>query len=160
MGLHRLGEVIDDPLHRVQRRHRILEHHADSSTSDLAQLPFGKRHEVDAVEPQLSTGDPGGARRQPHEGLAERRLAASGFADETEDLSAMDVETDVVDRPDHARAGRVFDAQILDRVEDVVHQRSRSFGLKISMSPSPIIVKARTTSMMAKPGNVMSHHAV
>src|SRR5680860_1582136 len=53
----------------------------------------------------------------------------------------------------------VFHREVADRKEDIVHHRSLSFGLKISMSPSPIMVKASTTDITARPGNVIIHHA-
>ena len=51
-------------------------------------------------------------RKQPEDAATERRLAAAGLADETENLARTDVERDAVDRSNGATQRAVVDAQI------------------------------------------------
>ena len=56
----------------------------------------------------------GGGLDQPQDHPAQRRLAAAGLADETEGLTAGEVEGDVVHRPDHL--GRAAEPLLLPEV--------------------------------------------
>ena len=122
---------------------------------------FGEGHQVAPVKEQLPAGDAGGDAVQAHQALAERGFAAGGFAHQPEDLPAADVEADRIDGAHVAGAGVVLDAEIADGKKRLGgHQRSLSLGLRISISPSPIMVKASTITMIAIPGKVISHQAV
>ena len=45
----RLGDLVADALHRVQGRHRVLEHHGDVGAPELAQLVVGGVEDLVAV---------------------------------------------------------------------------------------------------------------
>ena len=82
---HRLGHLVADRLQRVQRRHRLLEDHADVAAADPAHLRLGAAHEVAAVE-----ADPPRrhrpCRQQPHHRERGHRLARPALADHPEHL--------------------------------------------------------------------------
>ena len=50
MLLDRLGDLPADRQHRVQRSHRLLEHHADVAAPHLAHLLLGQPHQIAAGE--------------------------------------------------------------------------------------------------------------
>ncbi len=50
MRAHRLDQLRADPVERVQRGQRVLEDHRDVVAPDRAQLVFGERHQVLALE--------------------------------------------------------------------------------------------------------------
>src|SRR5690606_35828781 len=158
--LYGLGDVVDDPLHRVEGGHRVLEDHSDLPAADVAHLFLTQAHQVLTVEEQLPLGNAGVAWQQAHHRLAEGRLPAAGLPDQAEDFPAADVERDAVDRPQRTGAGVVFDHQVANRVEDLAAHLSRNLGLMISIRPSPSIVRVSTTNITARPGNVTSHHEV
>ena len=72
---HRLGDLVADLQDRVERRHRILEHHRDVAAADSPQLPLRHLQEVLPVEVRLAGDDlPGRLRDQP-----ENRELADAF---------------------------------------------------------------------------------
>ncbi len=160
VGLDRLGEMLDHPLDGIQGGHRILKDHADAAAAHLPHLPLGDPHQIPALEPERAVGDLAGRGDHAHEGLAQCRLAASRLADQAQDLPAPDVERHVVHGVDRTGAGVVHHREPPHGVGDLGHQRSLSLGLKISISPSPIMVNDSTTSITASPGKVISHQAV
>src|SRR3546814_12704875 len=49
-----LGNLEADGLHRVQRRHRFLEHHGEAAAAQPAQLRFRQRQQVAPLEEDLA----------------------------------------------------------------------------------------------------------
>ena len=90
VGVEHLGDLVADAHHRVQRRHRLLEHHADTPAAQGAQLVFVELQQVLAVE-QNAAGHrfdmrPG---QQSHDGVGDHRLAGTGLADHTQGLAGQ-----------------------------------------------------------------------
>ena len=50
MRRHRLDQLPRDAQHRVQRGHRVLEHHGDLGAADVANLRLRQMHHVLAAE--------------------------------------------------------------------------------------------------------------
>ena len=73
---HRLGDLVADRQHRVQRRHRVLEDHRHVAAADLAELLLRQLQQVLALEDRLALRDPG-RRRQPEDRTASRRSCRS-----------------------------------------------------------------------------------
>ena len=46
VGADRFRDLISDPVHRVQRRHRLLEDHRDLGTADLPQPGARRPHQL------------------------------------------------------------------------------------------------------------------
>src|SRR5690606_33093139 len=82
-------------------------------------------------------------------------LARPALADDADDLARGDLEVDAVHRARHTRGRPEMRAQRLDP-EQRAH---RSRGSSASRRPSPTRLNASTTSTMARPGNVATHHA-
>ena len=120
-----LGDLLADGLDRVERRHRLLEHHADVVAAQRAHLVFGGRKDVDAVEGDAA----GGARRMRqklHDGQRRHRLAGAGFADQPHHFAGRDGQLDVLqDRRVADRQRQVLDLEQAHRcrrefrIEDV-----------------------------------------
>jgi hypothetical protein len=96
VGPDRLDELVADGEHRVQRAHRLLEHHADVAAADRAQL--GRGHRVQVAPGQLRA--PGHLRRgreQAEQGHRGDRLAGAGLPDHRDDFARVDLVTDPAD---------------------------------------------------------------
>ncbi len=58
--LQGFGDLSPDGQDRVQRGHRLLEHHADVAAPHLAHFLLGELHQVAPGEQYLAFGDPPG----------------------------------------------------------------------------------------------------
>jgi hypothetical protein len=114
--LQHFADLVAHRVQRVERRHRLLEDHADAAAADAAHRTFAQTHQVLAVEADLA----GRVRRvdQPQDRQRRDRLARSGLAHQRELLAGGDGERDVVDDGRRAEADR----QVAD-VEQLVHVR-------------------------------------
>ena len=135
-----------DGLHRVQRRHRFLKHHADVIAADRAKLGFGQGQQVLIAQHDMT------ARLRPLGQQLHRRqrghgFARAAFAGDGHDLSGVDTEghaledIEPVDR--HRQVGDAKQAHI---------RRTRNRGSSASRSPSPIRFSPSTVRMIANPG--------
>ena len=91
-----LGDLLADGEHRIERGHRLLEHHRDAGAADA--LHARVRRGASGPAPSNRTLPAGDARRrlrqQAHDGQRGDALAAAGFADDAEDLARREVEAD------------------------------------------------------------------
>src|SRR6516162_10398596 len=63
--LKRFSNLAPDGENRIERRHRLLEHHADIAAPNFAHLRIRELHEVAAEEANLAARDsPGRIRNQ------------------------------------------------------------------------------------------------
>ena len=94
---HGFGKLVADLHQRIERGQRVLEDHADPLAADAAHL-FG-REIVDPLipEPDLAARDPPGPVDEPDHGGTRDRLASTAFADDAENGSPGQLETDAVD---------------------------------------------------------------
>ena len=93
MQADRLGDLVADPHHRVERGHRLLEDHRDAVAADRAHLVFVEAEKIGAFEHDGAADDL--ARRVRHQAHDRKRghaLAAAGLADDGQRLAATDVE--------------------------------------------------------------------
>ena len=144
MDLDQLVDLPPDGHQRVERGHRLLEHHRDLVAPELAQALAGDAEQVLAVEPDFpSLRAYVRSGQQAHDRPAGEGLARSGLADQAHDLVASDVEADPFHRKRdgrRARAGARGDREW--RAGAIRPWRSggqvfRSRGLRASFSPSP-----------------------
>ena len=151
MGPQRLRDLVADADHRMKRRGRVLEDHADRRAADLAHPLLGDGDEVHAFEPRVPAGL--SALKQPHERHRRRRLAASALADKAKRFACVEREGDTVDGLRSAEG----DCEILDREKTrrAAHRRP-IFGSSASRSPSPMKLKLVTASVIASPGMTAS----
>ena len=57
MLFQHLGDLPADGQHRVERGHRLLEHHADVAAAHPSHLRLGEAAQVAAIEQDLAGGD-------------------------------------------------------------------------------------------------------
>ena len=87
-----VGELCADSKYWIQGRHRFLENHRNLSAPNRQHLGFGKPHQVTASEPDSPTDDAPRWLDQPHHGVDSDTLAATSFANQTDDLALSDVQ--------------------------------------------------------------------
>src|SRR6202012_5464251 len=113
MDLQRLGDLVADALHRVERRHGVLEHHGDVRAPELAQFVVRRVEDFGAVV----TNRPGlrgrGAGEQAHDGPGEYGLPRAGLADDAERLALVQAEGDALDGLEGPGAGGEGDVEVL-----------------------------------------------
>ncbi len=102
--LDRLGDLVADALHGVQRGHRVLEHHGHLRAPDLAEhVGVGVEH-LAAVEAHAA-GAAGVGGDEAHDRAGQDRLARAGLAHDAEGPAPLEGEVDVLDGADGALAG-------------------------------------------------------
>ncbi len=90
--MQRFGDDTADPLARIERAKRVLEHHLEILALAHQFLRL-QREEVIAVEQDVA----GGRLVERHDEPRERRLAATALAHHAEDLAGIDGERHVVE---------------------------------------------------------------
>ena len=113
MLLQRLDQLGADGQHRIERRHRILEHHRQRPAAQLAQFLRRKLQQVLPIE-HHTAGELCLLRQQLQDGPRQHGLAAAGFADDAERLACADSEIDMVHSTQIAARRRQFDGDILN----------------------------------------------
>ena len=107
-----LGDLVPDRHRRVERRHRVLEDHADLVAPDVPHLVVGERGDLPAVQQDLAAGDVAAGRQQLHDRQRGHRLAAAGLADDAEAFAGFQAQADALQRV-HGRAAQPdFGAQV------------------------------------------------
>ena len=89
MLLQRLDQLGADRQHRIERGHRVLEHHRERTAAQLAQAFAVEAHEILAVE-HHAAGQHGLLRQQLQDRPRQHGLAAAGFADDAERPAGAD----------------------------------------------------------------------
>src|SRR5436190_8985384 len=173
MRLDRLADLGAHLEDRIQRGHRILEHHRDLGPADVPQLLLRHLQQILAVEVRLASNDLArGLRDEPEDRHRADALARAGLADDAEGLAGIDVVGDPVDRLNDAVFGRELHREIPDREDRFSSQGSRLprippvwryartrrwVGSKASRRPSPMKLIQRTIRTIMRPGKVTSH---
>ena len=105
VGAQRVGDLVAHREHRVQRAHRLLEHHGDAPAAQGAHLGVALVEDVAALEQHAAARDLAGrVGDQAHDRLGRHRLAGTRFAHQAEGLAALDREGHAVDRREIAAA--------------------------------------------------------
>ncbi len=88
----RLDQLFAHAERRVERHHRLLEHHADAGAA--LRQPVARRllQQVLAFEQRLSAGDARRIGQQAQQRLADQRLAAAGLTDEGQRFACEQIE--------------------------------------------------------------------
>jgi hypothetical protein len=94
-----------DAQHRIERRHRVLEHHRDAVAAQRAQLIRAHREHVAPLEGDFPPDDPGGLLQQPHQRERRDALAGTRLADNAQRLAGRDRERDAIDGAHDAGIG-------------------------------------------------------
>src|SRR5580658_5723371 len=92
-----LDDLVPDPLHRVERGHRVLEDHRHPPAPDTLELALGSRDKVEVAEHRLAREAGVRAAREPHDRHCGDGLARTRLADNGQYLPLAEGERDVVD---------------------------------------------------------------
>src|SRR5262245_6124080 len=98
-----IRDLSADGEERVQRRHGILQDHGDPPATDPPQFALTLASQILALEDDAAAHDAGGARQEPDDGEAGRRLAAARLTDEPERLALVQREAHAIHGLDDAR---------------------------------------------------------
>ena len=112
MAAHRLADLLADRVDRIERRHRLLEHHRREPAAQIAELPPRHRQHLPSVDQDL-TLDVRRSRQQPQQGAQCHGLARAGFAEDAEDLAPPRAEADPVDRVNRRLARDEADMEVV-----------------------------------------------
>ncbi len=160
--LEHLRDLVVHAHQRIERGHGLLEHHGDLTPAHVAKLGLGQREQIDAGVRDRSADRGDAFGQQPHQRMRRHRFAGAGFADDAQDLAALQVEAHVLDGIGAVGAGGQLEGQAVDAEDRRGHRylpfRDRR-GLSASLRPSPIRLSASTVSRMATPGKNDSHQA-
>ena len=142
-----LGDLLANRLDRVERRHRLLEHHADVVAAQPHHRRFGRAQYVDAVEDDLAARTRR-VRQELHHRQCGHRLAGPRFADQPHDLAGLDRQVDVA----QDRCAADFQRQVLDFEQ--AHRSRLRRGSSTSRRPSPRRLRPSTVMTIATPGKI------
>ena len=87
MCLEHFGDLLANPHQRIERRHRLLEHHGDAAAAQRQPFRRAERQQVLAVEQDLAGFSRHRFRQQAHQRMRAHRFAGAGFSDHAEDFS-------------------------------------------------------------------------
>ena len=152
-----LVDLLADGQHRIERRQRLLRDEGDVLAEQA--LPLCRRHrdEIVAAERQAASGH-GKARRQHlRNGAADHRLAGAGLADQSEHLSGLEREIQIVQHRRHFAVERGRDGEIA--CDEEAHARCVSVSRTSSVRrrPSPSTLKPNTVTKIIRIGNTRFH---
>ena len=128
MLLQRLGDLPADGQHRIERGHRLLEHHADVAAAHLRASPPRDRRSRSRPSNRISPR--GDAPRRIGDQAQDRqradRLARAALADDRHGLAGIDGVGDAVDGAHQPRTGAKLGMQI-PHVEECRHWSPQRF---------------------------------
>ena len=156
LDVHHLGA---DGEHRVERGHRILEHHRYPLAADCAHCRGRRLQQVLPFEAHFPRRDARVLREQAHHRARERRLSRAALTDHAHHRSGGDVEVDVPQRLEraprggelHVQAAHLQHGALPARGAGTAHTSFRSFGSNTSRRLSPRKVKPRVVMMTGSP---------
>jgi len=89
---HCFGDLIADSVDRIERGHRLLEHHRNLGAAHLRERGLAEREHVAPADPNATGQHRTPARQQPHQRPHGHGLARTGFADQAQDLAGHEPE--------------------------------------------------------------------
>ena len=113
MRTYGLGNLPTDGVHRVQRRHRLLEDDGNILATDLAQLVIGGAEQFGTIELDAARHS-GTGRQQRRNSHGGRRFPRAGFTDDGEHLALGDGQRDTLDRRHPLFVNLEIDSEVLD----------------------------------------------
>ena len=123
------AHLVADGENRIERGHRVLEHHRHRRAAQGLALARSQAQEIASVEQDRAGDDAGRRRRQnPHDRPHRHALAAAGFADQRHMTMRWNVERDVTQ---HVRATTVGPEVHAERAN-----RQQRIGAHLTLSTS------------------------
>ena len=127
-GADRLGDLVADGEHRVERRHRLLEDHGHGVAADVAHLVVRELQQVAAIEQDLAGHGAPRSFDEAHRRHRRDALAAARFADHPQRLTVPDLEADPVDGLDDAVLGEEVGLEAFDLKKILRRRRIGAVG--------------------------------
>ena len=112
-----LGELPADLHHRVERGHRVLEHHGHLGAPQGPQLVLRCADQLLAGVGGRAGADDVLGGEQAHDRAGQHGLAGARLADDAERLAPLEAEGDAVDGLDDARLGVEVRPEVVDDEE-------------------------------------------
>ena len=109
-----LGDLRADGVHRVERGHRLLEHHGDDAAAQALARALVEPVHVLAVHGDHAAHPRVRALVQPEDGPEGDALARAGFAEDGEDPARLEREGDVAHRAHGSVARLECHAEVAD----------------------------------------------
>ncbi len=110
----RLGDLLADLHHRVERRHRVLEDHRHLGAPHRAHVVLRVADDVVALVEDVALTDDVALGQQAHDRPRQDRLARAGLAHDAERLAAVEAERHTVDGTHGAALGAEVRLEIDD----------------------------------------------
>ena len=157
----RVAHLLADPLRRIERGDRVLEHEPDVLASQGADGTVVEPEDRLPEDRHVAAGPFGAGGKDPADRGSKGALARAALADDTDDLTGLHHEVGAVQRTDRAGASDIVDRQATHFECDVVHVRLRAArGSRRSRSPSPRRFTDRIASASTPPGINVTHGAM
>ncbi len=84
--LERFHDLVADPDHRIERRHRLLKDHRDTSPAQRPPFCCREVQQIASLKVNGPRNRANGLGQQAHHGSGADRFAGAGFTDDAEDL--------------------------------------------------------------------------
>src|SRR3990172_83821 len=98
MPLHRLLDLVTNPVKGIQSCHRILEDHTDLLTANATHFGFAQLEKIGPVQEDLPTNDlPGRFLYKPHDRKARHSLPGAALTHNTQGLALVHLKADAID---------------------------------------------------------------
>jgi hypothetical protein len=97
MILERIGNLVTNTHHRIERVHRPLRHHGNAGQPQSADRLVGQAGQRDVVQPDLAALDPPGRLDHAQDRQRHGRLAGAGLARQAQAFAGAQLEADVID---------------------------------------------------------------
>ena len=121
MGEDRLDDLVSDPVHRIERRHRILEDHRDLLAANFPHLVLAQLHQVAALVEHLALDPHIGIVDQAQHGHHRDALPRPRLAHDAEHLALVDGERNAVHGANHPVLRAERDLEIPDLEQRLGH---------------------------------------
>ena len=144
-------EMPADGPRRIERGHRILEHHRDGRAAQRAHPGLGQARDVMPADADRAARHPSALRQKADERERQGRLARAAFADHAQDLPGVQVKRNVPQREDGVTGRPEGHGKPFDAGDDPTHVRPLRFGSSRSLSASPRKVKPSVARMIGRP---------
>jgi len=110
-----LHDLVADPDHRIERRHRFLEDHRDAPPAQCPPLCCRQFQQIAPLEANGPCDRSNVVGQQAHHSGGADRLAGAGFTDNAKDLPRVQRERDRLDGEGSIGVGGQRQRQLLDR---------------------------------------------
>jgi len=118
----RLHQLVADPVQRRERRHRLLENHADPPATDPAQLRDRHRQQIlPAKQCPTALDHRRRTRQQPQQGQRRHRFSAPRLAYQPQHLAPLHLKRNPVNRAQKARGRIESDPQVFHIQQHLAH---------------------------------------